>query len=319
VNGPVKHAGPPAGLLAGPAAVWAPDTPDAPDVPDSDDAPGVSAVPDVDVSHGVDDGGALWLPREPSGEEADAAEHGAPDPSDAVDEGAGWLPFWPDDQADQSLEEVRDTLEAPRDQAGQAHETENAEEPEGSEDPKSAIPSGSDTPAPPAPGPSAAVNAMQNAETMVIERIVESATGTELLTDIRRLSPPPVPVAFRPLPAPESERTYAEPVRVPEFPARRLYGEGWTEVARQIGAEVTRWGAMRIAAIHHAPDRNADDETDTVPPAVRTAAYFGFGRTPLEWDGTRYIGGEPLPGRMSPAVIMFGLAQHVRDHPAVAP
>ncbi|HEU5332309.1 MAG TPA: hypothetical protein VFU73_06090 [Actinocrinis sp.] len=214
-----------------------------------------------------------------------------------TDSGAVWRP------AEPSVDETEDAGRV--DETDETGETEHAEE---------------------AVAPGEARKASQDSvETMVIERIVESAAGTELLADVRRLVPPPIPVAFRdlpvlaPAPPPAPEQPYDDPIRAPEIPPQRLYGETWAEVARQIGAEVTRWGAMRMAAIHHSPERDADDPDDTVPPAVRTAAYFGFGRTPLEFDGSWFVGGEPLPGRMAPAVVVFGLAQHVRDHPAVPP
>jgi len=249
---------------------------------------------------------AVWVPdpsnasdvQDPSGawdETGEPGESGAPDASDVTESGTVWLPAPP------AADETQD--------AGEAGRVEEEVE---------------DAAVIAAPG-EAGGPSQGFAETMVIERIVESAAATELLADVRRLVPPPIPVAFRglpvlaPAPPPASEQPYDDPVEAPEIPPQRLYGETWPEVARQIGAEVTRWGAMRMAAIHHAPERNADDPDDAVPPAVRTAAYFGFGRTPLEWDGTWYVGGEPLPGRMTPAVVVFGLAQHARDHPAVPP
>jgi len=268
-----------AGLPAGPAAVWVPDASNASDVQD---------------------------PSEAWGEAAESGESGAPDASDVTDSGAVWLPAQPEAGQTEGTGGAGE--------AGEFGEVEEIEEVEDVEELGRAAAAG---------GPARA--AQDSTETMVIERIVESPDGTELLADVRRLVPPPIPVAFRGLPVlapaapPAPEQPYDDPVQAPEIPPQRLYGESWPEVARQIGAEVTRWGAMRMAAIHHAPDRNADDLDDTVPPAVRTAAYFGFGRTPLEWDGTWYVGGEPLPGRMTPAVVVFGLAQHARDHPAVPP
>ena len=306
-----------AGLPAGPAAVWVPDA---------------SNAFEAQVPGGLPD---------------EADESGEPDASDGTDSGAVWLPAGPSadesadpDEAEENAETVENTGDTKNTEYAETAKVADGEE-GGRLWGRAEIPDGAealdraevrdraeilDLDRAEIREPAEVDGAAQDVtETMVIERIVETAAGTELLADVRRLVPPPIPVAFRGLPvlapAPPAapEQPYEDPVRAPEVPPQRLYGETWSEVARQIGAEVTRWGAMRMAAIHHAPDHNADDPQDTVPPAVRTAAYFGFGRAPLEWDGTWYVGGEPLPGRMTPAVVVFGLAQHARDHPAVPP
>lgn len=301
MTGPVPFAG----LPAGPAAVWVPDASNAFEAQVSGglrDETDESGEPDA--SDGTDSG-AVWLPAEPAADEPadpDQAEEAA----GTETAGTGQVAHGEEGGQPWDGAEIRDGAEA----WDRAEVRDGAEVPERAEIHESAEVDGA---------------AQDCTETMVIERIVETDAGTELLADVRRLVPPPIPVAFRGLPvlapAPPAppEQPYEDPVRAPEVPPQRLYGESWSEVARQIGAEVTRWGAMRMAAIHHAPDHNADDLQDTVPPAVRTAAYFGFGRAPLEWDGTWYVGGEPLPGRMAPAVVVFGLAQHARDHPAVPP
>lgn len=339
MTGAATGAVPLAGLPAGPAAVWLPDPPDAPAAP----AAGPPARPSDDEADEVGEGKGAKETEEaertgqterrtsrgpsarPSGPTTGPAPQTSGGPATSASEpdsgreagsAAVWVPGGGDGAATAQAAGAAPTVTAT-----QATETPVFDQvvesaawaPGRVED----APAGQVAGAPATAATSATTtpSSAQNAETMVIERVVESTTGTELLTDVRRLAPPSIPVAFQALQLPL-------PDAAPEIPAPRFYGdlfgETWPGVAGQIGAEVTRWGATRMAAIHHAPDRSADED-DIVPPAVRTAAYFGFGRTPLEWDGTWYVGGDPLPGRMSPAVVVFGLAQHVRDHPAAPP
>ncbi len=107
---------------------------------------------------------------------------------------------------------------------------------------------------------------------------------------------PPIPAPYVPPPAP-----------VPVTPGllRKIFGMPWAKVVQVVTAETDRFGHGRISLIHHVP---------TDEGAVATAVLYGFGNTPVVWDGDQYAGGEPREGRMHPSVVMHALASHVRDH-----
>jgi hypothetical protein len=78
-------------------------------------------------------------------------------------------------------------------------------------------------------------------------------------------------------------------------------------VVELCGKEFARFGLVRVGAIHHVPTDEA---------AVDAAALHGFRRTPLEWNGREYVGGEPRADRLDPSVVMYAFAFHVRDYDA---
>ena len=109
---------------------------------------------------------------------------------------------------------------------------------------------------------------------------------------------PPIPA---PAPAPPAS------VPITAELQHRIFGAPWPRVVELCDAEFSRFDFVRVGAIHHVPTDEA---------AVAAAALHCFRRTPLEWNGQEYVGGEPRASRMDPTVVMYALAFHVRDYRA---
>lgn len=158
--------------------------------------------------------------------------------------------------------------------------------------------------------------------------LAASSLGTPTARALQALTPPEVKERFRrhvedrlgtpaatTRPLPRIPAPYVPPpAPVPVTPGllRKIFGLVWSKVVDLIRVEVAHFGSARIAAIHHSP-------TDQGATAV--AGLYGFGCTPVYWDGQRYVGGEPREDRMHPSVVMHAFGCHVRDYrdPVLAP